>query len=128
MSYVLVYLLIRIYKGKTIEVTETVSNSSILSDNQLVYPFDDTQFIIAHRIYLDATDYDWVFESTLTSLYQYDVTEDETGEHHTKIEYYDVEPCNNTHFTDKEFDDIPVLNRMGWISSNFSITGSSFSK
>ena len=48
MSYVLVYLSIRVFKGNTIEISETVVDS----DNVLTYrkesPFNDTQFNIAY--------------------------------------------------------------------------------
>ena len=128
MSYIWVYLLIRIYKGKTIEITETVSDTSSFSNNQPVYPFDDTKFVIAYGFFLQASDYDCLFESSFVSLYQYEAYRDENSELLEELKYYDIEVCNNTHFSDEDFNNIPILNRMRWISSNFSISGSNYSK
>ena len=112
MSYILVYLMIRIYEGKTIEITETVSDSTSFSDNKPVYPFDDTKFVIAYGIYFRASDYNCVSESTRANIYQYEVYRDQNDIKHEKNDLYDLEVCNNTHFSEKDFEDIPILNTM----------------
>ena len=128
MGYILIYLLIRIYEGKTIEITETVSDSNSFIDNRLEHPFDDTKFIIAYDLHIAASNYNWVYESTSASLYQYEAYRNQSGEYLRKTDYYFPELCNSTHFSEKDFEDIPGLNRMNWLSSNFSLTGSAFSK
>ena len=112
MGYILVYLLIRIYKGKAIEITETVSDSTSFSNNQPVHPFDDTKFIIAYGITFDALDDTCIYESTYANVYQYEIYRDENYTMHLNDHYYDLEPCNNTHFSEKDFEDIPLLSRM----------------
>ena len=111
-SYVLVYLLIRVYQGKTIEVTETVSDIVSLSENQAVYPFDQSNFVIAAGFFLDAEDYTCIHESTQISMFQYSSSINETGDFQKAYDYYDLEPCNKTHFSDKNFEDLPVLDYM----------------
>ena len=106
-------MLIRIYKGETIEITETVSDSTSFSNYQPEYPFDDTKFIIAYRIDLQASDYNCVYESTYFNIYQHNSYRDENDNPQFQIEYYDFEQCSNTHFSDKDFEDIPVLNYTG---------------
>ena len=112
MSYILVYLLIRIYKGKSFEITETVSDSTSFSNNQPVHPFDDTKFIIAYNIFIDASDHTCLYQSTNGSPFQYEGYRDENDNSQKEIKFYDVEACNYTHFSEKDFQDIPALNTM----------------
>ena len=125
MGYILVYLSIRIFKGKTTEIIETVSESTDYSNIQPVYPFDNTKFIMGYTYAIDAIDYNCVQENIISQLYQYKVSKDENGLNpNRKYEYYDFEKCNNTHFSDKDFENFPYLNYLDWISSNFSVSGS----
>ena len=111
MGYILVYLSIRIFKGKTTEIIETVSESTDYANIQPVYPFDNTKFIMGYTYAIDAIDYNCVQENIISQLYQYKLSKDENGLNpNRKYEYYDFEKCNNTHFSDKDFEKFPYLN------------------
>ena len=96
--------------------------------NQTVYPFENSKFVIAASYFIDATDYKCIHESTLIDLYQYKATRNENGDFNREYEFYDLESCSNEHFTDKEFEDYPILKDMQCISSDLSLTGSALSK
>ena len=49
MSYVLVYLSIRVFKENTFEISETVLDTNNALNNQIEHPFDGTQFNIAYH-------------------------------------------------------------------------------
>ena len=83
--------MIRIYEGKTIEITETVSDSNSFSDNRPVYPFDNTKFIIAYSLVAHASDYDCVVESSPVKVFQLEGYTDENDIYHWKKQYYDLE-------------------------------------
>ena len=94
----------------------------------MVYPFENSKFVIAVTYSFEASDRNCLLESTLLNLYQYTVITNESGGYDKHWEYYDLEYCNNNHFTDKEFEEYPILHNMICISSNLSLVGSSLSK
>ena len=79
-------------------------------------------------MFLDASDYDCVYESTYVNIYQHEGYRDENDFYQQRNEIYDLEIWNTTHFSDQDFQDIPALNEMEWLSSNFSVSGSAYSK
>ena len=89
-----------------------MSDSGIILDPQAVNPFDNNKFIIAYQIRVDASDFDCVYESTSGRTYQYRYYMDESDNVHFDIRHYPLEPCNLTHFSQKDFEDIPELNDM----------------
>ena len=53
-----------------------------------------------------------MYESTSSRLYQYEAYRNQNGQYLRKTDYYFPESCNNTHFSEKDFEDIPGLNGM----------------
>ena len=53
MSYVLVYLLIRVFKRNTFEISESIVDSNNVFTYKKESPFDDSQFNIAYQFDLD---------------------------------------------------------------------------
>ena len=129
MSYILVYLMIRVFEGKSIETSETVVNSDNLFNNYTISPSDGTKFMIAwqlaHHFYEDDT---WFTENIEQSLFYQEELKDENNKIDFTSHYYSLENWNESHFSSYTFDTIPDLKYMLWLPSNFSLTGSSFSK
>ena len=50
MSYVLVYLSIRVFKANTFEISETIVDANSVTNNRSERPFDNTQFTIAYQL------------------------------------------------------------------------------
>ena len=72
MGYILVYLAIRVFEGKSIEISETVVESSNIFSNHSVHPSEGTKFKIAWILSLNAPgDYECIFENLDFKLMQY---------------------------------------------------------
>ena len=68
--------------------------------------------MIAYKSYFDASDYNCLYESTNVSPFQYETYRDENDDVYSEYKFYDQEVCNYTHFSQKDFEDIPALHRM----------------
>ena len=56
MSYVLVYLSIRVFRGNTFEISQTIIDANNEKNNKLERPFENTQFNIAYSIQIKYKD------------------------------------------------------------------------
>ena len=128
MSYVLVYQLIRVFEGKSIEITQSVLDSDNLNSNQSVQPLNGTKFQLGFNIhYYTESLTNWLFYNTHTELVQIDSIKHENGSYSQSYQNFPLELCNEANFSNKTFEDIPILKDMLWLPSNISLIGSRLS-
>ena len=131
MSYVLVYLSIRVFRGNTFEISETIIDTNNVFLNQIENPFDDTQFNIAYQFDIELknqTNSEWFYISSSFTLNQF-----RSGiyDNRTEYQFLDIKDqvrWNETHFSEELLETNPRLRLMRWIPPGFNLSGSTFAE